>query len=142
LQEALVAADFEAVVEEARRYAAEAGRSLPVDRVYIIGSHAKGCADELSDVDVAFFLRDYAGKTRFDVGVHPLGLCRGYRAYFEPLVFEASEMGRDNPFVNEILRTGVEVARSPAAAPEQGRGAARRPQDVYCPKDDSPREAP
>jgi hypothetical protein len=96
-------------VEEARRYAAEAGRRLPVETAYIFGSHAKGCADELSDVDVAFFLKDYAGRTRFDVGVQLLNLCRGYRAYFEPMVFEASEAGRDNPFVNEILRTGVQI---------------------------------
>jgi predicted nucleotidyltransferase len=109
----LVAADFEAVVEEARRFAAEAGRLLPVAMAYLLGSHAKGCADELSDVDVAFFVRDCAGATRFDAGVRLLGLCRGYRAYFEPLVFETSEIGRDNPFVNEILRTGVRVAPAP-----------------------------
>ena len=104
-----MAANFEAVKEETRRYADEVRRHLPVDKVYLFGSYAKGTADELSDVDVVFFLRDYGGKTRFDVGVQLLKLCRDYKAYFEPLVFETSEIERNNPFVNEILRTGLEI---------------------------------
>jgi predicted nucleotidyltransferase len=108
-----MAANFEAVVEEAGRYAAEAGRLLPVDMVYIFGSYARGGADELSDVDVAFFLKDYAGKTRFDVGLQLLKLCRGYKAYFEPIVFETAELGRDNPYVNQILRAGEEGEPQP-----------------------------
>ena len=104
-----MAANFEAVKEETRRYADEVRRYLPVDKVYLFGSYAKGTADKLSDVDVVFFLRDYGGKTRFDVGVQLLKLCRDYKAYFEPLVFETSEIERNNPFVNEIMRTGLEI---------------------------------
>ena len=48
-------ANIEAVIEEARRYANEVRRHLPVEKVYLFGSYAKGTADELSDVDVAFF---------------------------------------------------------------------------------------
>jgi len=98
-----------AVIEEARRYANEVRRHLPVEKVYLFGSYAKGTADELSDVDVAFFLRDYGGKTRFDVGVQLLDFCLNYKIYLEPLVFEISEIERNNPFVNEILRTGLEL---------------------------------
>jgi hypothetical protein len=43
------------------------------------------------------------------IGVELLRLCRNYKAYLEPLVFEAAEIERDNPFVNEILRTGFEL---------------------------------
>ena len=52
-----------------------------------------------------FFLRDYGGRTRFDIGVQLLDFCLDYKLYLEPLVFEAAEIERDNPFVNEILRT-------------------------------------
>ena len=104
-----MAANSEAIKEETKRYADEVRRHLPVDKVYLFGSYANGNADELSDVDVAFFLRDYSGKTRFDVGLQLLKLCRTYKAYFEPFVFETAEIERNNPFVNEIMNTGLEI---------------------------------
>jgi predicted nucleotidyltransferase len=82
---------------------------LPVDKAYLFGSYAKGTADELSDVDVCFFLRDYGGKERIDVGSFLLRIACDYKAYFEPLVFETSEIELNNPFVNEILHTGLEL---------------------------------
>jgi len=102
-------ANVEAVMKEARRYADEVRRHLPVEKAYLFGSYAKGTADEFSDVDVVFFLRDYGGKRRFDVGVQLLRLCRNYKVCFEPLVFKTTEIERDNPFVNEVLRTGIEI---------------------------------
>ena len=104
-----MAANFEAVKEEVRRYANEVRRQLPVDKAYLFGSYAKGTANELSDVDVCFFLRDYQGKTRVDMGIRLLRIAREYKAYIEPLVFETAEIERKNPFVNEILRTGQEI---------------------------------
>jgi predicted nucleotidyltransferase len=104
-----MAVDYEAVKKKATDYADEVRRELPVDRAYLFGSYANGTATELSDVDVAFFFRDYGGDTRFDIGLRLLKLCRHYDAYFEPLVFETAEIGRDNPFVKEILRTGQEI---------------------------------
>lgn len=104
-----MAVDFEAIKKTANDYADEVRRVLPVDKAVLFGSYAKGTASELSDVDTAFFLREYGGKTRFDLGLLLLKLCRGYKAYFEPLVFESAEIERKNPFVHEILRTGQEV---------------------------------
>jgi predicted nucleotidyltransferase len=104
-----MAANVEAVKEEARRYANEVRSQLPVDKVYLFGSYAKGTADELSDVDVCFFLRDYGGKERVDMGISLLRIDRNYKAYFEPIFFETSDIEQNNPFVNEIFRTGVEI---------------------------------
>jgi predicted nucleotidyltransferase len=104
-----MAANLEAVKEEAKRYANNVKAQLPIDKVYLFGSYAKGTASDLSDVDIAFFIRGYGEKTRFDVGIQLLNLCRGYRAFFEPLVFETADIEKDNPFVNEIIRTGIEI---------------------------------
>jgi len=104
-----MAANFEAIKDEARRYANEVRHHLPVDKVYLFGSYAKGTADELSDVDICFFLRDYEGKERVDMGIHLLRIARNYTAYFEPHVFETAELERKNPFVNEIIQTGQEI---------------------------------
>jgi predicted nucleotidyltransferase len=104
-----MAANFEAVIDEAKHFANEIRRQLPVDKVYLFGSYAKGTAKEYSDVDVCFFLRDYGGKERVDAGIQLLQIASDYKAYFEPLVFETSEIERNNPFVNEILHTGIEI---------------------------------
>ena len=104
-----MAANVEAVKEEVRRYADEVRRQLPVDKAYLFGSYAQGTADESSDVDVCFFLRDYGGKERVDMGIRLLKIARAYKAYIEPLVFETADLERRNPFVNEILRTGQEI---------------------------------
>ncbi len=58
-----MAVDFEAVKLLAARYAGDVRRELPVDRVFLYGSYAKGSASELSDINICFFLRDYGGKT-------------------------------------------------------------------------------
>jgi predicted nucleotidyltransferase len=104
-----MAANYEAVRKEARQYADEVRRVLPVDRAYLYGSYAKGTAEAMSDVDVCFFLRDYGGKERVDMGIQLLNIASGYEAFFEPLVFETSDLERNNPFVKEILHTGIEI---------------------------------
>lgn len=102
-------ANHEAVRQEAKRYADDVRRKLPIDRAFLFGSYAKGTADELSDVDIAFFIRDFNGKSRFEIGLELLRLTHNYKAYFEPLVFPSSEITKGNPFVNEIMKTGLEI---------------------------------
>ncbi|MCL1893028.1 MAG: nucleotidyltransferase domain-containing protein [Holophagaceae bacterium] len=154
-----MAVDFEAVNQVCRQYADDVRRVLPVDKVMLFGSYAKGTADEKSDIDICFFLDNYGDKGRFEIMVDllyqvapireqlgitamrkqcpqvfentgfarvcknfcasrlipikrnlVLGLSHRFKdAFFEPLVFETSELENDNPFVKEILRTGREI---------------------------------
>jgi len=104
-----MAANLEAVMLDAKNYADKVRHSLPVDKIYLFGSYAKGTATELSDVDIAVFFTNFQEKTRFDFELSLLKLCRGHRSYFEPLAFESADLYDDNPFVNEILRTGLEI---------------------------------
>jgi predicted nucleotidyltransferase len=112
-----MAVDFEAVNRIAREYAADVSRELPVDKAVLFGSYAKETATEQSDVDICFFLTDYQGKRKVDIVAQILGI--GGEKYcaigFEPVVFETAEIANDNPFVREILATGVELFS--AAAP-------------------------
>jgi len=105
-----MAVDVEAVIRKAERYVDDVRRVMPVDRVMLYGSYANGTADELSDVDICFFLRSFEGKRRVDIIGELLRLTQGYKAGFEPNVFPTSEIDNDNPFVKEILRTGREIA--------------------------------
>ena len=107
-----MAVDIEAVTQVCRQYADDVRRTLPVDKVMLFGSYAKGTATPQSDVDICFFLDNYGSKTGLDILQDLLGLTKGYGSkgiFFEPLVFETSELQNDNPFVKEILRTGREI---------------------------------
>ena len=107
------AIDIEIVMQHAKSYADDVRCALPVDKVVLYGSYAKGTATALSDVDICFFLNNYGGKERFDIRFELLRMIRSQSGrsgiYFEPTVFPTSEIYNDNPFVKEILRTGIEI---------------------------------
>ena len=106
-----MAVDFETVNQIAREYAVEVGRELPVDKAVLFGSYARGYASEQSDIDICFFLKNYNGKRRVDIITQILGIGgEKYKgAFFEPIVFETDEIQNDNPLVQEILATGIEL---------------------------------
>jgi predicted nucleotidyltransferase len=105
-----MAVDFEAITQVCRQYADDVRRVMPVDKVMLFGSYAKGTANEQSDIDICFFLDNYGGKRRVDIIVDLLGFTHRYkRVPFEPIAFETSELRNDNPFVKEIIRTGREI---------------------------------
>jgi uncharacterized protein len=105
-----MAVDFETMRETVKKYANDVRHAMPVDKVILFGSYAKGTATEQSDIDVCFFLYSFEGKRRVDILYELLGLTHKYKGvYFEPTVFTTEEIKRGNPFVKEILRTGIEV---------------------------------
>ncbi len=81
---------------------------FPVKSVYLFGSYAKGEAREYSDIDLAvvsdnfegsrFFdkekLNKYILKTSIDLEIHP---------------FRTVDFTEDNPFVKEIINTGLKI---------------------------------
>jgi predicted nucleotidyltransferase len=105
-----MAVNFEAVKQAARAFAEDAKKEVPVQKTYLFGSYAKGTADELSDVDICFFVDSYEGKSRYDIILQLLTIGEKYRGvFFEPIAFPISEIERGNPFVQEILATGIEL---------------------------------
>ena len=82
-----------------------------MEKAVLFGSCAKETATELSDVDICFFLKSYDGKRKVDLVAYILGVGGDKYSHvgFEPIVFETAEIQRDNPFVREILATGIEL---------------------------------
>jgi len=106
-----MATNIEAVNQLVADYASDVRNIFPVDKVVLFGSYAKGTATNQSDIDICFFLDNFGGRRRVDIIKELLGLMRKYRGvYFEPIVFPTAEIQNDNPFVKEILRTGIEIA--------------------------------
>lgn len=106
-----MAVDIETINQAASEYVADARRILPIDSAVLFGSYAKGTAEEYSDVDICFFVRDMGGRRRVDIVTDLLGIGQKYYkvASFEPAVFPVSEIENDNPFVREVLKTGREI---------------------------------
>ncbi|NLI93523.1 MAG: nucleotidyltransferase domain-containing protein [Peptococcaceae bacterium] len=105
-----MAVDFKTISETVKNYADDVRHVMPVDKVVLFGSYAKGTATEQSDIDICFFLQSFEGKNRVEILTDLLRLSDKYRGiYFEPTAFPTEEIERGNPFVKEILRTGIEV---------------------------------
>ena len=101
----------ETVDRIAKDYVTDVSRELPVDRAILFGSYARGYASARSDIDICFFLKNYNGKSRVDLLTQILGIGgKKYRGFFfEPIIFESSEIQKDNPLIREILSTGKEL---------------------------------
>jgi predicted nucleotidyltransferase len=105
-----MAVDIEAIKQVATNFSLEAKKTFPVRKTYLFGSYAKGIATELSDVDICFFVESYGNKTRFEIIAELLGIGGKFKGVpFEPIVFPYSEIERGNPFIREILSTGIEL---------------------------------
>lgn len=105
-----MAVDFEAVSAKVREYAAYVRRVMPVSKVYLFGSYAKGNASESSDVDICFFMDNFGEMRRVDIIKELLKLTAGYDDVgFEPIALPSSELSNGNPFALEVIKTGIEI---------------------------------
>jgi predicted nucleotidyltransferase len=104
-----MAFNIEKISSTVKNYVDEVRNILPVGKVFLYGSHAKGCATDYSDVDICFFLSNYGDKDWFDIMKMLLKMSYKYDLAIEPNVFELSDLENDNPFVKEVLRTGIEI---------------------------------
>jgi len=104
-------ADVKTVNGVLSSYVAEVKKEMPIDKAYLFGSYAKGNPREDSDLDVCFFSDYFEDKWVIDVGVELLRIAEKYNKIIEiePHTFATSELNDDNPFIQEILRTGIEL---------------------------------
>ncbi|MCL2722613.1 MAG: nucleotidyltransferase domain-containing protein [Treponema sp.] len=94
-----------------RQYISDVKKAMPIDKVYLYGSYAKGIEQEHSDIDLCFFSKAFETKRNLDVLTELFYLKIKYDKdiLIEPNAFPLSELHNDNPFVKEILRTGKEI---------------------------------
>jgi len=92
--------------EQVRQYI-ETLRKHRIDvwRLYLFGSHAKGVAQEDSDIDLAVFW-DRDEIDGFDEDVTLMRLTRDVDLRIEPHSFSRKDFENPDPFVREILATG------------------------------------
>ncbi|MFQ5640225.1 MAG: nucleotidyltransferase domain-containing protein [bacterium] len=99
----------EPIVNKVRKFITTAGKyGIPVKTAYLFGSWAQGRAHEWSDIDLAIISEKFEGikfydrrkldravlEVDSDIQIHP---------------YRPEDFNKDNPFVLEILRTGVQI---------------------------------
>ncbi|MDR3135291.1 MAG: nucleotidyltransferase domain-containing protein [Deltaproteobacteria bacterium] len=101
---------IETITEAVKKYADNVRASFPVVKAYLFGSWAKGTATFNSDADVCFFLENFGEKKPKDVLVEISVMTMAFPwAFLEPHVFLASAMESDSFFIEEIIKTGIEI---------------------------------
>jgi predicted nucleotidyltransferase len=101
--------DIEKVKSTVKVYADEVRLIMPIFKVFLYGSYARGNPTEYSDVDVCFFVHSFGNKDCVDVMKVLLNLSSKYQIGIEPNAFEESDFYDDDPFVEEVIHTGIEI---------------------------------
>ncbi len=98
--------EYQLVQEKIREYIRRLGeKHIPLWRLYLFGSHAKGTAGRDSDIDLAIFL-DQDDIEGFSETVALMRLCWDIDLRIEPHVFARTDFNVYDPFISEIVRTG------------------------------------
>jgi uncharacterized protein len=98
--------DKETVIEIVKEYSEEIRSFLPVKKVILFGSFARGDQKEHSDIDIAVVVEKIKGDY-LDLSSKLFSVRRPIDSRIEPILFEE---GYDpSGFLEEIYRTGIIV---------------------------------
>jgi len=81
---------------------------IQIEKVMLFGSYAKGTFHEFSDIDLAVVSDFFEGIRIKDTGkIRHITLA--VSSDLEIFPYNSKEFKSDNPFVNEILETGIQI---------------------------------
>lgn len=96
-------------------YIVKLSSQIPLQKVILFGSYAKGNPNEHSDIDLAIFSDFFKSMSRVD-GIHFLLLnATDFDIDLEPQPFTMDEYIEPVGLVQEILKTGIEIPLSLAS---------------------------
>ena len=81
---------------------------LNIAMVFLFGSYARNQENEWSDIDLAVISDDFTGDRMIDYDRFANAILKVDRS-FEPIAYKTESFSEDNPFVSEILRTGIRI---------------------------------
>lgn len=82
--------------------------NLIISEVFLFGSYAQNKENEWSDIDLAVVSDDFIGNRMIDYDRFVNAILKVDRS-IEPIPFRTENFTPDNPFANEILRTGLRI---------------------------------
>ena len=81
--------------------------NININSAYLFGSFAKGISNKNSDIDLALIIDDYLND--FEMQIKLMTLREGEETIIEPHLFNKKEFNKNNPFVNEIIKSGIQI---------------------------------
>ena len=96
------------ILKSVEKYIKEISKHYNIQEVYLFGSYAKGTNNEDSDIDIAIIIN--SDNNTFDLMVELMLLTQNIDLRIEPHPIKAKDFEEGNPFVQEIIETGIKVA--------------------------------
>jgi len=92
-------------------YVKELSREIKVRAAILFGSYASSQWQTESDIDIAIFSDYFPGRDRAEAIAFLLDKAMKYNLDIQPIAFEENdfENSKDNPFINEIVTTGIRI---------------------------------
>ena len=78
-------------------------------KAFLFGSYARNLNKPDSDIDIALVVKDLSDDEVFDLQVQLLLMASKYDSRIEPHVISNNDLETNNPFVFEIIKTGIEI---------------------------------
>ena len=79
-------------------------------KAFLFGSYAKNTNKSDSDIDIALVIDNLDDDEKFDYQVQLLLLASKFDTRIEPHPISNKDLETNNPFVVEILKTGIEIS--------------------------------
>lgn len=76
---------------------------------YLFGSYARNNQKAESDIDIALVFNNMSDSDRFDTQVKLMMLAAKIDNRIEPHPISKQDLHSNNPFINEILKTGIKL---------------------------------
>ena len=96
------------ILKTIEKYIKEISKYYNIQGVYLFGSYAKGTNNEDSDIDIAIIVD--SENNAFDLLVELMILTQNIDLRIEPHPIKVKDFEEKNPFVQEIIDTGIKVA--------------------------------
>lgn len=96
------------VLNNVEKYVRKISKYYNIQEVYLFGSYAKGTNNEDSDIDVAIIIN--SDSNIFDLMVELMMLTQNIDLRIEPHPIKVKDFENGNPFVQEVIDTGIKVA--------------------------------
>jgi len=99
-----------AVIKTVKSYAKEVRKQgVNLRKVILFGSFAKGTQHEWSDIDVALVADDFTGVGILDTPRFSRIHLQTQFMYIEPITYPTDYFMESDPFIEEIIKTGIEI---------------------------------
>ncbi|TAN12760.1 MAG: nucleotidyltransferase domain-containing protein [Chitinophagaceae bacterium] len=98
------------VLKVANQFIKQIPKDMGLQSAYLFGSHAKGMADQDSDIDIALIMSKM--DNFFSVQMRLMRLRRNIDLRIEPHPIEEKDFTEQNPFASQIKKSGIQLNKS------------------------------